>query len=255
MIDNDVPSGVIPRMTLVLETINRAGVPGARLIDLAHSTGIARPTVHRLLKDLTASGYVQQTPTKTYVLGQQLYWLGLTAHPPLKHLGTIRGIIQQLALETGDTVYLAIRQQAGVRYVLRAEGDFPIRSHAVSVGDLKSFSSTYSGFSLLASLPDEEVDSALAALLEKRDATKPISGELESQLRHAIANVRSQGWCHMTGIVMPGIAGISAPVPNSNGIPMAAVSLSTVESRLSPERAERLAPDLLTTARRVAEHL
>lgn len=248
-------SGVIPRTSAVLSAIGAAGDRGARLVDLAVQTQIARPTVHRILRDLAAVGFVLQTPSKSYVLGPQLYWLGLNAQPPMANLPAIRNIAQELAHNTGDAVYFAIRQQAGVRYVLRTEGDFPIRTQAVNVGDLKPYTSTYSGIALLGTLPDSVIDAALQTIVVNAPEQWAASHPLEAEMREAIAEVKDQGWCYMTGVVMPGLAGMAAPIPTQNGLSMAALSIATIESRLPRERAERLAPELIAAANKISAHL
>lgn len=248
-------SGVIPRTSAVLSAIGDSGDRGARLVDLAAKTGIARPSVHRLLKDLAACGFVLQTPNKTYVLGPQLYWLGLNAQPPMANLPAIRNIAQELAHDTGDAVYFAIRQQSGVRYVLRTEGDFPIRTQAVNVGDLKPYTSTYSGIALLGTLSDSVIEASLKSIVVSAPEQWAATHPLEAEMRQAIGEVKDHGWCYMTGVVMPGLAGMAAPIPVESGTPMAALSIATIESRLPRERAERLAPELLAAANRISAHL
>jgi DNA-binding IclR family transcriptional regulator len=70
-------------------------------------------------------------------------------------------------------------------------------------------------------------------------------------MREALEQVRERGWCTGAGLVMPGLSGIAAPVPNPDGLPVAALSVSAADSRLTPERALELAPSLLEAARRV----
>lgn len=249
------PSGVIPRVSALLNQISHSGAKGARLLDLATQTGIARPTVHRMLKDLMQAGMVLQTTAKTYILGPQLYWLGLTAQPPLRNLPAIRNIAQGLAKEMGDTVYVAIRQQTGVRYVLRVEGDYPIRSHAVSVGDLKAYTASYSGIALMAGFEDDVVESILQSIVIDAPEQWASKQSPAGAMRTAIADVRRDGWCHVTGVVMPGIAGITAPIPGKGELSLAAISVTTIDSRLSRERADRLAPSLLAAANGIAVHI
>lgn len=248
-------SGVIPRVSAVLTQISHAGAVGARLVDLANGTGIARPTVHRMLKDLIQAGMVLQTTTRTYILGPQLYWLGLTAQPPLRNMPAIRNIAQSLAKETGDTVYVAIRQQTGVRYVLRAEGDFPIRTHAVSVGDLKAFTTSYSGIALMAAFEDETINAILQSIVVDAPGQWASRQSPELAMRRAIDEVRAHGWCHISGVVMPGIAGLTAPVPGEGPLPLAAISVTSIESRLPRELAETLAPSVLAAASSIAAHI
>lgn len=255
---NDTPdvSGVLPRAANLLTRIKSAGPNGLRLLDLANDTGIARSTVHRLLKDLADIGFVEQVEDKSYVLGPELYWLGLAAQPPLRNLPAIRNIAQQLANECGDIVYVAFRQGNGARYVLRVEGDFPIKSHVVNVGDLMPYTSSYSGLALLASLPDRVIDASIDAFTVYAPTTwVQEHTEIQSKMRKAVADIREQGWYVTDGVVMPGLSGMAAPIPNDEGLPIAAISITGIESRLPAERAEHLAPLLLATAAKIGQQL
>ncbi len=255
MTESSELSGVVPRMAAVLRDIGASTTRGARLVDLSESTGIARPTVHRMLKDLVAEGFVLQTPAKTYILGPQLYWLGLAAQAPIANLPAIRNIAQQIAQETGDTVYVGIRHQAGIRYVLRAEGDFPIRPHLVSVGQFKPFTSSYGGIALLATMPDAVVDGILANIVVDAPGAWAAQQPLAQEIRGAIAQVRAERWHFLGGVVMPNISGMAAVAPTSEGPSPVAISMTTIEARLSRERAESLAPALTAAASRIADHL
>lgn len=245
--DQQSVSGVLPRASLILTVIAGAGHLGMRLKDLAERTGISRPTVHRMLQDLAEIGFVTQLPTRQYTLGRELFLLGLAAPYAFPELPAMRGIADELARRTGDTVYVSVREPAGVRYLLRAEGDYPLQSRVVSPGELKPFTASYSGLALLATMPPEMQESALAHPVT--DAEGGDSERLREQMREALEQVRERGWCTGVGLVMPGLSGIAAPVPNPRGLPVAAVSVSAAESRLTPERAVELAPALLEAAR------
>lgn len=250
---HDSITGVLPRVHALLTAIAASKGTGGRLKDLAETTGIARPTVHRLLQDLAGVGYVIQLPDRRYCLGPALFWLGLAAPSALPGLPAVRAIAQSLATAVGDTVYVSMREADGVRYVLRTEGDYPIRSHVVSVGETKPFTASYSGLALLATLPAEVQESTLRHIVVDAPEAWASEASLEGAMRDAIAQVLSRGWCTGTGLVMPGLAGLAAPVPNPHGLPIAAVSISAVDSRLPPERAEQLAPELLAAARRIGD--
>lgn len=247
------PTGVLPRVSTVLHAIAHAGERGARLIDLAEMTGIARPTVHRLLKDLTAVGFVSQLPDRRYCLGPELFWLSLDAPPVVPNLPAVRALAQNLANVSGDTVYVGVRRPEGIRYVVRAEGGFPVRLHLVSVGETKALTSSYSGLALLATLPAEAREAALRDIVI--DAPTGDDEVVEKAIRSSIDQVRTRGWCLAPSLIMPGIAGIAAPIPHRGAPPIAAISISALDTRLHPSRAEELAPRLLATAARIGEIL
>lgn len=204
------PVGVVERSAVILRAVATAGASGARLLDIAHETGISRPTVHRILNELADVGFVSQTEDKHYRLGSELFLLGLRAPRPQWDLPEIRQVLEALAEQTGDTVYLAMREFDGVRYLMRLEGNYPVRALVVEVGESKPFDETYSGLALQ-------------------------TGELVSG----------------SGILLPGIAGMAAPVP-SQGEPVLAVSISATSDRLPEQRYAELAPALLRAASDIA---
>src|SRR5690606_27427081 len=61
---NRSPSGTqsIQRAARLLRELAARNRQGMRLIDVAHSSGLQRPTVHRMLKCLTAENLVSQDP-------------------------------------------------------------------------------------------------------------------------------------------------------------------------------------------------
>lgn len=243
-------SGVLPRAHTILKTIAAAGPAGIRLKDLTERTALARPTVHRMLQDLAEIGLVSQREDKQYALGPELFWLGLAAPSALPWLPAVRSIAADLARRTQDTVYVTMREAGGVRYLVRVEGDYPLQSRVVSVGELKPFTSSYSGLALLAGLSRETQESALQHIIvDPSEKQGPDLDTLEAMMREALRQVHTQGWCTGPGLVMPGLSGLAAPVPHPMGPPIVAISISAAEFRLTPERAAELAPALLATAR------
>lgn len=249
----DAP-GVVNRVGAVLGALASHGSDGARLVDIAGATAIARPTVHRLLADLAGIGYVEQLPSKRYRLGPELFLLGLAAPAPGWDLASIRSVAESLAEETGDTVYVAMKQFDGVHYLLRTSGAYPIRTHVVDVGDTKPFTSSYAGIALLAHMDDRDRERAIA----NRSFDVPESAlvdfdDVEQMLRATIAQVQERGFCSGTGVVMPGVAGMAAPVLVPDRPAYMAITISAVENRLPVERIEELAPALLSAAAQLAD--
>ena len=246
------PANVVARAAAVLEAVARASAEGARLVDLANATGIARPSVHRLLQDLTEVGYIEQGADRLYRLGSGLFMLGLNAPTPGWDLTAIRPIAAALAEVSEDTVYVAVRQFDGVHYLLRTEGAYPIRAQLVDVGDTKPYTSSYSGLALLSTLGAAEQDKALAS--RAFDAPEGWLGDtdVEALLRGKLADVSTQGYCGGASVVMPGVAGMAAPVISRTQRPYMAISISAVEARLTPARMAELAPHLLEAAHEIS---
>ena len=248
---------VIDRVARVLMEISRQGASGARLKDIAISTEIARPTVHRMLNELLQVGFITQLADRRYALGPTLFSLGLSAPNPIHDLTAIKQIAQSLADYCGDVVYVALRKFDGVHYLLRVEGNYPIRTHVVSVNDSKPFTASYSGLALLNALSEAERREAInrLALDAPRDWVEKNRRQLERQIREKIAEVRTLGYCAGKNIVMPGIAGMAAPIPSATRSAYMTISISAIEERLSADRIKELAPRMLKAAREISEFI
>lgn len=252
-VDGDRPH-VVGRVARILDLIATAGSAGARLLDLAEKSGMARPTVHRLLQDLMGVGYVQQCPQRRYGLGPALFLLSLNAPSPILDPELMRRVATGLAQQTGDTVYVSIRQFDGVHYLLREEGPYPIKVHAVTVGETRPFTSSYSGIALLAHMDDERRERAIEML--HRDAPAGTAaadpGTFRDLVREKIGDVLREGFVWGPNLVMPGVAGIAAPIPSRSSEPYMAMSISAVEQHMPTARVPELKAILLRAVARMS---
>ncbi|MFJ4970046.1 IclR family transcriptional regulator [Streptomyces sp. NPDC088755] len=246
-----VGGSVTGKIVALLTALAREGGGGRRLLDLAHETGIPRPTAHRILGELAASGLVEQRPGRRYGLGPTLYVLGLGAPSPIEDVAALRRVARQLTRRTGDTVYVAIRRLDGVHYLFRADGSYPIRADIVEVGETVPLGATYAGVALIAWHEPEAVEAQLRAnhALQRlmRVRTAPLDRTLTA-VRRQLVQVRAYGYCFDSDTVMPGVSGMAAPVPSATSEPYPAVTISAVSDRLPTARVRELAPLLLDAA-------
>ena len=247
---------VIRRAATILSAIAREGVDGIRLVDIARVTGIARPSVHRMLQNLVAINYVERHSDKLYAIGPALFTLGLAAPNPIMDPILLRALAVELAEATGDTIYVSIRHIDGVHYLMREEGKYPIRAHYIATGDIRAYTNTYSGIALLAHLSENERALALEQLHLNAAADSTAAADPEqmrSVLRQKIADVQRDGYFWGANVVRPGVSGIAAPILSRTTTPYMALSISMVEARLPAERLPDLRARLLDTAKRMSE--
>lgn len=252
--DNKEPAKthVVERVTSILGALATSDAAGARLLDLAEVTGIARPSVHRILQDLVEAGYARQLPGRRYGLGEELFFLGLAAPKPISDLSAIEAAAQELSDVSGDTVYVAIKWATGAHYLVRTNGRYPIRTHTVDVGQTLPLTASYSGLVMLANLTQSEQDELIGRVPAEGD-TGLGGPEHEARLRNAIDGIRKNGFVSGSDLVMSGIAGMAVSVPSRTRSPFMAVSISAVESRLQPERVRKLLAPLRATARKISQ--
>ena len=83
-----------------------AALQPVRLIDLSQATGVPRPTVHRLLKQLMEVGAVRREGTR-YRLGASLLGLGSLVTPERRLRVAAKRPMAELAVATGAAVSLS----------------------------------------------------------------------------------------------------------------------------------------------------
>ncbi|PCI84430.1 MAG: hypothetical protein COB24_14670 [Hyphomicrobiales bacterium] len=243
-------SQVVERTCRILREIVWHGPVGARLVDLTRATGLSRPTVHRLLRSLVVEKFVHQNENRRYCLGSSLFEISLAAPNPFADLTEFRHIIQELADTCGDTVYFAIRRGDQAFYLLRCEGVYPIRTHVVTAGQSLSLVGSHCGSVLLAALEESEIE----GILERAERHPEFfgAGTIDS-LRTQIDETNKMGFNWASDVAVKEVAGIAAPVPNPNGRPYLAVSISAISSRLDKKRALKLSKLLLKATKKISE--
>ncbi len=239
----------IERACTIMKELARHGRQGARLIDLTAATGLSRPTIHRMLQSLVREGFATQHATKRYGLGSMLFELGLMAPTPVEDLERFRPLIQGLADQCGDTVHLMVRHGGEVVYLLRAEGAFPIRTYTIGVGERLPMVASIGGLAMLACEPDDVV----ARFLDHLDPSdETMRNATVAQVKGQIEFTRKRGYAWGADVVMEGVAGLGAVVPNPNGAVYLAVSIAAIKSRLSGERVEQVKTMTLACCHQIA---
>lgn len=252
MSEGDGNSQVVERTCAILRQLSRHGPRGARLIDITKSTGLSRPTVHRILNTLVHEGFVSQASDRRYQLGAMLFEMGLNAPSPMGDLRKLRTIVQALADDSGDTVYLAMRRGDYAHYLLRCEGAYPVRTHVVSADQSLHLVGGHSGRSLLASMSEEEAED----IISRAEPSPSLFHETTPDgLREEVEDIRQNGFGWARDVMFVGVAGLTVPVPNPNGNAYLALTISSISQRLTHERVKLLLPPLQAAAIRVAEAL
>jgi DNA-binding IclR family transcriptional regulator len=188
-----------------------------------------------------AEGMASKYPNKKYGLGTALFELGLAAPSPTGDLERFRPLLQKLADESGDVVYLGVRQRTEVLYLMRVSGDYPLRVHVGRVGDRLPVDGSYAGASLLSCLEDSAIENILGRRREEGRPGRP-------ELHRLMQQTRDEGYCGGSDFAFEGVAGMAAPIPNRHGSPYLAVSISATSARLNSHRINSLKPALLRTA-------
>ena len=237
----------VERAVALLEAVADGSTEGEPVAVLADRCGLNRATAWRLLGTLEAHGLVDRDPaTQRYSVGFGVSRLAASAGVD----GLVRRahpVLVRLSERTGETADLAVARPLGLTYV--DEVAPPAVLAANWLGRQVPLHATSSGKALLAWLPDSEV----TALLEHR-LTRYTDSTLTSlkALRADLERTRQRGYGFCVGELEPTLNGVSAPVLDGRGRPMAVLSVWGPRDRVPPERFAELGSLTVSAAAEIA---
>jgi DNA-binding IclR family transcriptional regulator len=230
---------VVARAIELLKLVSVRTEGGWLVPELVTKSGLKRPTVYRLLAALEAEGLVEQdSESRRWHLGQEAYVLGTLAAPRFNIERISRDTIVRIAQTTGESAFLSIRRGDESVCLIREEGTYPIRTHVLQAGDRFPLGVGAASLAMLSALPEAESEVAIEA---NRGQFKGRFSRITAKLvKELVAEARELGYAVNRGLLLPGSWGIAAPINVGPHVPLAAVSITAVESRLPAKRQQEL---------------
>ena len=242
----------IERALTLLREIAAHNRGGSRLLDLATRTGLQRPTVHRMLKCLAAESMVQQdSESHRYYLGPMVFELGLTASPRFNLREICHPALTRIAEATGDTVFLTQRSGLDVVCLDRHEGTFPIKTFTLEVGMRRPLGVGTGSLAILSALPEEEIQKVVAA----NSSRLPEYGLNAAALLGQVKRAQKLGYAMREVPGLAGVRSVGQALRNQSGVVFAALSVSTISSRMSEKRLTEVAQLLKNESRQLERQL
>lgn len=222
------PSGTqaIDRAFDVLSTFVEHAEQG--ITDVADRTELKPSTVHRIVRALVSSGYLEQRPdTDRYRFGHAALVLGQSAR---EALGFDRAapILEQLGGETGESINMGVRDGNEVVVVLRVESLQPLRFDQPA-GSRTALHCSSMGKSLMA-FGDDNLEELRLEKITPRTVTS------KKALRKELDEVRSRGFSFDAEESVPGVSCVGAPVLDADEQAVAAIAVQGPSVRMTPER-------------------
>lgn len=244
---------VVGRMAAVLRAVSTAMPRGVSTAEVARNTGLARPTVHRLLGALTVEGFCDfEAKSGLWLLGPELYLMGTIAAERYDITEIASEHVSALAELTGESAFLSVRRGEETVCLLRQDGAFPIRSFVLYEGKRFPLGVASAGLAILSFMPEK----AIERYIQGKDLAQG-HGEEHGQdlLRQRIAETRARGWAVNPGLVVEGSWGMGAAVFDAAGQPAWALSLTGIEARFSAERQEEMGKLLMHHAHALTQQM
>ena len=191
--------------------------------ELSEMLGMSMSTVHRMVTALVVKGIVQKdTTTSKYRAGP---WMFDVAFSYLRQLDLPRVALPymtRLRDETRETVTLSLLQGTSRIYLAQLESTQEIRQ-TIETGSRHALHLGGSGKSILAFLPDAEIEGYLEALAQSLPEQETID---VTRLRAELRVIRRRGFAASRSERLPGAASVAAPVRNHLGLVVGCISVS-----------------------------
>jgi DNA-binding IclR family transcriptional regulator len=247
----DYSIAVLDRALDVLEALADGSEP-IGVTELARRVGATKSAAYRILANLERRGYVSKdASTARYSLGTRLAYLGQRSLGTFDLRQVARPVMEELYRQFHETVNLGVLEGDEVVYIDMVESNHGLRM-AARVGARDYAHSTALGKAILAFQPPEVIQRRLQRPLPPRTAnTITDPGLLAAELER----VRERGFAEDHAENELGARCVGAPIFDHAGTVIAALSVSSPESRLDDARAAQVATAIKAATREITQRV
>jgi IclR family KDG regulon transcriptional repressor len=219
----------VAKALAVLAFVEESGTE-VGLSDVARALGLPKTSAFRYLYTLAAAGFV------AYGTGRDRYRAGPRLHrgreseiniPRLRELAL--PVMSGLRKRFNETVNLGVPDRDRIVYVEMIESSRALRMQA-RIGERHPLNSTSLGKAILAFMPEEERTPLLSHPLQAMTGRTTTDAAL---LRRQLRDVAKRGYAVEIGENEEGLMCIGVPILERSGRPVAALSVSAPEARMT----------------------
>lgn len=228
---------------------------GSTLSALATALNMPLSATHRLLGELIRLGYVRQDQSHgEYMLTIKLVAMGLSFLSASGITDVAQPLLDQLALETGELVRLAVVDGDALTFVAKAQGARHGLRYDPDMGLSVQLSCSAAGHAWLATMDDEEALQRVARQgFGKPEHFGPKAPTTVKAVLAYLKQTRSRGFAVIVEVFAPAMASMAAAVRNAQGQVIGVVTVAGPAIRLTEERMLALGPALLQAATQVGQ--
>ncbi|MFN7993468.1 MAG: IclR family transcriptional regulator [Bryobacteraceae bacterium] len=241
----------LERALTILESLSKSR-HGLTLSQLARSLELPKSSVHCLLLTFERHGYLHRDEASgRYRLGLRLCDLANVALSGVMLREQAAPLLVQLRENTQLTTHMAVLEQDEVVLIEKVA---PLASHVNSwIGKRMDVHCTALGKALTAYLPEEQVE----ALVRRRGMLRHNDNTIATlkRLKDELEQVRRLGYSIDDEEEEIGVRCIGAPVLNSDGLAVAAISITGSTAQISSETRDGLVAKIRGTAVAIAGQL
>ncbi|MDE3199425.1 MAG: helix-turn-helix domain-containing protein [Acidobacteriota bacterium] len=201
---------------------------GRSIVEISQATGLSRAAIRRILVTLELLGYAEHT-RQVYRLKTQVLRLGFSFLSSSSVVEAARPVLERITEQLHESSSMSMLDGPDIVYVARSAAS-RILAAGLSVGSRLPAYCTSMGRVLLASLPDDQLNTYLRGLTPRTFTPKTITRI--SELKKSILEVRTLGYAIVDEELEAGLRSIAVPVSTRNGQVVAAINVGTHVSRV-----------------------
>ena len=218
------------RILLLLKTEGRE----MTIAEISEATGWHKSSVHKLLVTLNYHELLDRDEvTKRYSLGVALSEYGRIALNGLDIRYAAKSFLKALVEYSGETAALAILRGTKTT-IVDVELPQNLMRVSLTIGMVAAATTTSNGKALLACLPESQVKEIIKAEGFPKRTKKSITKI--GAFRKELAVVRERGYATDFEEFQEGLVAVSAPIFDSRGLPMGALSIAGPAFRMTKKK-------------------
>jgi len=235
----------------VLEAFS-SGAEEMTLSEIAATSGLDAGTTFRILNTLVDVGYIVRIPdSRRFRLSLKVLDLGFNAiaHKDLRAL--VRPLLQSLVDQVNEAASFAVLEGGDVLYIERVRAGFTRLGIDIRIGTTIHAPITSIGRTILAFLPENQLERALAVAPRHPTPTVPVPDR--PALDAMLAKIRNDGYLVGESAITAGLRLLAVPVIGADGWATGAISVVAPTAHSSDDdlKARALAP-MLAMAHHIA---
>lgn len=224
---NTLVQSIDRAMSIIQVLVSDESKPHWSISEIAEETTLPLSTVHRLISSLMKYGLIMQNPeTKHYKVGYTWMEIGLRLLDKIDTRAVARSVMERLAADVNETVYLNIPNGANSIIVERVESSMTVRI-IDNLGERIPLHIGAANKTILANMAPKEAEKIVSALISDPDKCR--------ELLDRLPEIKSSGYATSYGEKTEGTASVAAPILGYNQKVVGALSIGVPSYRITDE--------------------
>jgi len=243
----------LDKALLILELLIDQG-RDLSITEICQKLGMVKGTVHRVLAPLVMRKFIQQNSrTKMYGLGVRTLEIGIDSKRERVLRIAMAPFMMDLYEQCGETINAAVWEYNGIRYIYRLESEALLRISTVGGARFPGYCCA-TGKVLLSYFSNEDIRQIYSLSNSLKQFTRNTITSIDKLIQE-IEEVRIQKLAVDDEEALIGVYCVAAPILNSKGECVAAISISAPKERASANTRDTLMQLVSETAAKISSSL